>query len=436
MAFGDVRTAARGEWLMERIAARGSVKLREVGGGRAGEMAAHRFLSSPHADWRAVVEMLAERTAKAAAGRRVVVASDWTEMNFGWAARQRDLGPGGDGRSKAFFLHPLLADVECEAVLGVVGAAIWTRRAGKAKDRHRRPPDAKESRRWRDGAECAAAVLSGAARVTMVGDRESDVFDLFAHRPQNVDLIVRARHDRALKDGGRLFAALAAAAPEAAIEVRIAPRGPGDKGRTALVELRAAPALLMPPARSADQDPVAMTLVEAREIDPPKDKTPLFWRLLSSADLPAEEIVRLYRLRWRIEQLFRTLKSDGLKLEESRILDAERLFVLSALALGAAARTIQLVDARDGGPRPATDVLDAAHLPALEAVSRSLEGKTARQKNPHSRRSLAYVAWVAARLGGWNCYYKPPGPKTMHRGFVALEHRLAGFLLARHGEIP
>jgi hypothetical protein len=30
--------------------------------------------------------------------------------------------------------------------------------------------------------------------------------------------------------------------------------------------------------------------------------------------------------------------------------------------------------------------------------------------------SLAWLAWIATRLGGWNCYYKPPGPKTMRAG--------------------
>jgi len=81
--------------------------------------------------------------------------------------------------------------------------------------------------------------------------------------------------------------------------------------------------------------------------------------------------------------------------------------------MSAAVRTIQLVDARDGSTRPITDVVDDALAAPLAAISRTLEGRTARQKNPHPPESLAFVAWIAARLGGWNCYYKPPGPKTM-----------------------
>jgi hypothetical protein len=82
---------------------------------------------------------------------------------------------------------------------------------------------------------------------------------------------------------------------------------------------------------------------------------------------------------------------------------------------------IQLVDARDGSPRPATDVIDPTLLPAGEAIGPTLEGKTERQKNPYPRHSLAWLSWIIARLGGWNCYYKPPGPKTMRAGW-ATEH--------------
>ena len=48
-----------------------------------------------------------------------------------------------------------------------------------------------------------------------------------------------------------------------------------------------------------------MTLVEAREINPPSNEEPLCWRLLTTIEVgdaaAAREIVRLYRLRWRID---------------------------------------------------------------------------------------------------------------------------------------
>ena len=140
----------------------------------------------------------------------------------------------------------------------------------------------------------------------------------------------------------------------------------------------------------------------------------------------------IYRLRWRVEQLFRTCKRDGLDLEGTQMLEGSRLFKLAALALGAAARTLQLVDARDGSTRPAGDAVDEEMLPILAAISTSLEGGTVRQKNPHPRGSLAFVAWIAARLGGWNCYYRRPGPKTMRTGWKTLAAYLAGAIITQN----
>jgi hypothetical protein len=57
----------------------------------------------------------------------------------------------------------------------------------------------------------------------------------------------------------------------------------------------------------------------------------------------------------------------------------------------------------------------------LEALCRKLEGKTERQKNPHPKGSLAYVAWVCARLGGWTGYYGKPGPIVMLEGWLEFQ---------------
>jgi hypothetical protein len=59
-----------------------------------------------------------------------------------------------------------------------------------------------------------------------------------------------------------------------------------------------------------------------------------------------------------------------------------------------------LVDARHGGPRPASDVADEPLLEAAAAIGPTLEGKTVRQRNPHPPGSLARLSWIVARLGG------------------------------------
>ncbi len=454
MAFGDIRIADRADWLIDRIAATGSVVIRKVGQTRAGEMAVHRFLSSPYVSVENIVETLAERTSKQCAGRRILVVQDTTEINFaGRDKKRRNFGAAGNGRDAGFFIHPVIAiDLETEAVVGLVDAAIWTRPKQRAKPRRDRPLEDKESMRWLNGCQAAAASLQQTASLTMVADRESDIYQLFTRKPAGIELIVRAAQDRKLAPDGPnatattndyLLTALSGHEPLTTSQVSVPPRGPGDKGRIAQVELRADRVrIARPNHRSPDQDPEAieLTLVEAREIDPPPGKKPLVWHLLTTHPAAnaaqAREIVQLYRLRWRIEQVFRALKSDGLALDDSQLIDAERMFNLTVVALAGAIRTIQLVDARDGSPRPASDVIDDAFAPALQKLSAKLEGKTLRQKNPHPLDSLAFVAWIAARLGGWNCYYKPPGPKTMRDGWNQLAATLEGYALALEGKNP
>ena len=278
----------------------------------------------------------------------------------------------------------------------------------------------------------------------MVGDRESDIYSCFAGRSAGVDLIFCAAQDRAIERApdrpvvaGSLFASAAAWPDLTCLRVKVAPRRVGDPSRVATVALRAGPVTLLLPRQGfakIDAATMSMTLVEAREINPATKQEPLHWRLLTSLEVgdadAACEIVRLYRLRWRIEGVFRALKSDGMRLKATQMHRAERLFKVAVVGLAAACRTIQLVDTRNGRTRPATDVIDAALLSVAGAIGPRLEGNTERQKNPHPSHSLAWLAWIIARLGGWNCYYKPPGPKTMRAGWRQFETMPAGFAVA------
>jgi hypothetical protein len=145
-------------------------------------------------------------------------------------------------------------------------------------------------------------------RFVVVGDRENDIYSCFARRPEGADLIVRAAQDRALGEDASLFASAAVWPELTQMLVKVAPRRIGDPGRTATVALRAGPVTLKRPRNGfakTDPETVSMTLVEAREINPPGNEEPLHWRLLTTIEVgdaaAAREIVRLYRLRWRID---------------------------------------------------------------------------------------------------------------------------------------
>jgi hypothetical protein len=431
--FGDLRRARAGAILFERVVTTGSLVMRKVGGDRAGELLGHRFLRSADVTPQEIVETVGRRTAAACAGRRIVAAQDTTEINFKGRDRRREgLGPAGDGETPGFFCHALVAiDAEDEALLGVVHARIWTRSAERVTARRSRNIEDRESFRWIEASTIAGDLLSGVAQLVVVGDREFDIYSQFVRVPPEVHLIVRAAHDRRLAEDERLFEAPSDWRELGAMDIRVPPARPGDAGRTARVRVKAGRVCIVRPRHGAAIDPktVTLTYLEVSEIKPPpKGKPAVTWRLLTTLPIAGEadefaaarEIVRLYRLRWRIEQVFRAMKSDGLRLEETQVTQAARLFNLAAIALVAAARIIQLVDARDGSSRPATDVAGKDVIAAAQAIGPTLERNTARQKNPHEPGSLAWLSWIVARLGGWNCYYKPPGPKTMQAGWDKL----------------
>ena len=275
----------------------------------------------------------------------------------------------------------------------------------------------------------------------MVADRESDVYELFANRPERAQLLCRSAQDRALVGGGLLSQRVAGWEEQDRAMIAVPPRG-ARPARSAEVGLRfGAVSLRRPQTRMAKglADSVALWVVDVREIAPPAGQDPVHWRLLTTHPVTtvaeARQIVAWYRMRWTIEQVFRALKSHGLGIEASQMEAAHRFTKLAVVALITAVRTMQLVVARDGATgQKITDAADPADLPALRSLNASLEGRTVKLKNPHDPAALAWLAWIVARLGGWSGYtsrgYKPPGPKTIYHGLLRLDPILAGWRLA------
>ena len=121
----------------------------------------------------------AARTAGRCEGRDVLAIQDTTVV--------RSEGGGG------LYLHPVVVvDVDSGALLGLAHAGFLQRGEGEAATRRQRPVADKQSQRWLDGAAAAAQVCAAARQVTVVADREADIFAAFARRPAGVSLLIRA----------------------------------------------------------------------------------------------------------------------------------------------------------------------------------------------------------------------------------------------------
>lgn len=408
-----------------------------------------RFLRNRAVTAAAVSEHAGALTAQRVAGREVVAIQDTSELVLG-GRRARAAGYGVVGKGGAvsgLLLHPVLAvEAGTGALLGLVSMQVWNRADGEVTPRRKRATAAKESQRWLDGAQQAGKVLASAASITMVSDRESDFYELFARRPANVQLIVRACQNRRIESpaqepgDGLLFSSIDRLPEQGRFVVTI-PAAPGRKARTAELAVRYAPVALRRPLHGADPAlpaTVAVTLVDVRETSTPPDGSErVHWRLLTTHTVAtpgqARRVIDLYRLRWIIEEFFRTLKTAGFDIEAADIGEPPAMINFVAAATIAAVTVKQIVQARDGNTdQRLTDAFDPDDQTILEAVSAKLAGNTERQRNPHPKGSLAFAAWVIARLGGWTGYYGKPGPKVIRRGLQDFRAIKYGTTLGLH----
>jgi hypothetical protein len=420
-----------------------SVSLRQLARGDwADEMRYWRFLGNRRVTAEKIVEGWSDQTRLAVRGRHILALQDTSEIKFATSEDdRRGLGKVGKGNLYGVLLHAMLAvDADTGVCLGLGAGKVWTRQGDVEVPHAKRALEDKETLRWVATTEATKEALAEAREITDISDREGDFYAHWARTPGgNVHLLSRVMHDHALIGGGTLRKA-AARAPfcaKAVIDLRQRLDRPA---RQAHLSLRFGAAALKRPENTKDKGlpkSVALNFVEVVELHPPKGAEAVHWLLLTTHEVRSVEdafrIVGWYKMRWIIEQLFRSMKRQGLRVEDSQLQSAERLVKMVAIAAKAATIVIQLVQARSGGDAelPAQLAFSAEEIEALEAVNKSFKGKTALQTNPHPKKTLAWAAWIIAKLGGWSGYasHKPPGPITFHNGLDFFQKLFVGWAM-------
>jgi len=392
-----------------------------------------RFVNNPRVTIDALIEGWCQQTRAAVSGRHVLAIQDTSEIAFATKpTRRRGLGQVAKGNAHGVLLHAMMAvDADTGSCLGLAGGNVWTRQGTVKTPHSKRALADKESARWVTTAAQGGDVLAEARMITVINDREGDFFAHWASTPDDhVQLLSRAMHDHALIEGGTLYAAVERTpfSDKAVIDL---PERMDRRGRQAHLSLRFGTEHIKRPTRTGVKDlpkSVALSFVEVSELHPPKGGAPVRWLLLTTHKVAttadAWQMVFWYKQRWIIEQFFRSLKKRGLRIEDSQLHTAKGLIKLVAIAAKAACTVIQLVQARNGGEElPAEFVFSPDEIEVLTALSKKLRGRTELQRNPHRQGSLAWAAWIIAKLGGWMGYasHKPPGPITFHNGLARFQ---------------
>ena len=225
-------------------------------------------------------------------------------------------------------------------------------------------------------------------RLIDVCDREADFFELFDEQRHNpgVDLLVRAKHNRNITEQPfTLFAAVRQAPVRSRVRVAIPRQSarpkkskhkarPKRPGRIADMAVRSQRIQLRPAHYPADKDPIDIWVVHALETNLPADTQVVEWFLLTTITIPsaadAEQCLRWYCLRWRIEDWHRVLKS-GCRIEDLAHATAERLRRAIAMNLVIAWRIMLMtLLGRETPALPAEVLFSDIELRTLQAYAK------------------------------------------------------------------
>lgn len=421
---------------------------------RADYVGACRFFNNQKVSLEDLIQIGITPSVDAVQGQDVLCIQDTSEIdlthNSGkYRLSDPHLGPLTKETMCGFLLHPsLVLNAATGFPLALADIYIWNRKFGK-QDKHERkyaslPIEEKESYRWPARAAAAKAQLAKAKQVTIIADREADIYEEFALLPdQKTHLLIRSKSDRQLYGRpDKLFEAISAEPAAACITLEIR-ANKKRRNRTAKLEIRFLKVELQRPEKAGKQLPghVGLHAIEVRELadSVPEGEEPIHWRLLTTHCVDnvvqALQIVQWYAWRWNIEQLFRILKTEGLQIQSSQLESGVALKKLCVMALQAALQIMQLIADRDNeSQQPATIIFSKEELIFMKAlILTKLNGKTSLQQDPHPENSLAWASWAVGRLGGWKGYpsESPPGPITMLRGLTKFQQLFEGWRLAQ-----
>jgi len=405
----------------------------------------YRFIDQPDEEGPDMDQILAphrqQTLRRMQAETTVLCLQDASTLDFTNLDQCQGLGPTGSNQtgatSRGLVLHSTFAVTTEGLPLGVLRAQCL---APPQKDA---PHPAKKTFPWLEHHRDLVALRPQLPQTRLIHlcDREADFFELFDEQRQHrqVELLVRAQHDRNLSGAsGKLFDAIRQAPVQSCVQVHL----PRQSARPKRSKQKARP---QRPVRAADlqvryqpfrlpatQDPQAtpdleLYLVHAREQDPPPNVRPVEWFLLTTCriDHPeqAEQCLRWYCLRWRIEDWHRVLKS-GCRIDELSHDTAERLRRAIAIRLVIAWRIMVMTLLGRQAP----------NLP-IEILFSPIEVRTltayARKRGWHPPAHLGEAVRVLARIGGYlgRTSDPPPGHQLLWRGYAQFHFMCLGFQL-------
>jgi hypothetical protein len=415
--------------------------------------AAYRFFANKRVSEAAILSghFLATERRLASGAWPVLMLHDTTELTF----HRKDVAAVGmtmrmpqrklNGKPQHFdvcgiLMHSSLAVTLNGLPLGLTAVKFWSRdefygcnQLKKRVNPTRIPIEQKESYRWLENVRQATARLAEPERCVHIGDRESDIYELFRTAQElGTHFLLRTCVDRLAGDGKHTIAAEMAEVRLQGLH-RIQVRDKAGNPSQATLEIRYRRMRVLPPIGKSKLYPeLSLTVIYAQERNPPKGRDRIDWKLIT--DLPvgsrqeAIEKLQWYALRWKIEIFHKILKS-GCKAESAKLRTANRLVNLISVLAVLSWRIFWMTMINRAQPASDPEVaFTAVELLLLDRLFRN------RADTKAHNQSLRVYLTKLAKLGGYLARSgdPPPGNMLIWRGLSRLTDIHLGFLLATH----
>jgi hypothetical protein len=449
--FQDVRHGKRLRQLLEQLSAKTGAATPWACQDWANTKAAYRFFGNERIS---EANILAGHFASTrdrfvtSESDRVLVLHDTTEFSYRHEEtepigilKKITYGGGKAGRPRfhtscGILMHSSLVVTKQGLPLGLGAIKFWSRdkfRGTAALKRHinptRVPIEKKESIRWLDNLRQSTELLGSPDRCVHIGDRESDIWELFClARQLGTHFLVRTCVDRVAADRNTTVAAELKRSELRGLHL-IEVRNKRGELEKASLELRFQRILIHPPAGKQKNYPeLVLTAIHARETKAPKGRERIDWKLLT--DLPvrscldAIEKLEWYAQRWKIETFHKILKS-GCRAEDAKLRTAERLVNLLAILCILSWRIFWITMLNRttpvASPEEAFTELDQYLLDELVPT----------KPGSYSTAAIAHYTVKLACLGGYlaRAHDPPPGNTVIWRGLSRLTDIELGIMI-------
>ena len=437
--FGDKRLAARALYIQDYLRVKYGQPLSKVFNNASDLKRTYEFLANSKTSFQLVVEPSHHQTASYVRELPIILSvGDTTFLDYKKIKVKREeygtIGNGGNG----LILHTSLAvDPDCGQPLGILWEKVWKREKaekGKKKGSKTRPFEEKESYKWVEAIKKVLENLQEAnpisgQKVIHVFDREGDISEVFeeVQSLDNCGVLVRATHNRSLKDeGDYLWDYLQKQPVQFSQEIEL-PKNHKRKERTANLEIRFCQVKLRSPQRLKETDSFNVYAVYATEINVPEGEEPISWMLLTTEIVEsissAKMMLRWYSYRWLIEEYHKILKS-GCKAESYR-LKGNSMEVLLGFLTKISADLLRMTYLHRNQPESRSEqILTPVQLKVLKVKSLST-------KKAKSVETIQGAIEAIARLGGYLEHRRktPIGITVLWRGWLELMSLCEGWEL-------